>query len=89
MERFTAAPTKYDHAPFGTLCSVHINDEGTDKKIFIQTSHDAENAAWISVEELVIQAYRPQFEDVVFLNDCLSKVRLCREHLHENTIRSV
>jgi hypothetical protein len=58
--RYTAAPTKYD---------------GTDRRLFIQISEDEQNPHWIPVEELVIQAYLPLFDNPCFLEDCLNKVK--------------
>jgi hypothetical protein len=73
--RYTAAPTKYDLAPYKTLCALHLNDDGTDRRLFIQISEDEQNPHWIPVEELVIQAYLPLFDNPCFLEDCLNKVK--------------
>ena len=72
--RYTAPPTKYDTAPYKTLCILHLNDEGTVSRLFIQTAEDETNPNWMSVEELVIQAFKPRFEDPVFLEECLKKL---------------
>lgn len=74
MIRYTAAPTKYDSAPYGTLCALHLNDDGTDRRLYVQTSHDESDPHWIAVEELVIQAYKHLFDNSCFLQDCLKKI---------------
>ncbi len=73
--RYTAPPTKYDAAPYKTLCILHLNDEGTASRLFIQTAEDEINPNWMAVEELVIQALKPRFEDVKFLEECLKKIK--------------
>lgn len=74
MIRYTAPPTKYDIAPYCTLCTVYLNDEGSDSRLWIQTAKDEMNPNWMSVEELVIQAFKPRFEDPKFLEECLKKI---------------
>lgn len=75
MIRYTAPPTKYDNAPYGTICTVHLNDDGTDRQIYIQASQDENNPDWQSIEEIVIQAYKPLFNNPCFIKDCLEIVR--------------
>lgn len=75
ITRYTAPPTKYDNAPYKTLCILHLNDEGTASQLFIQISEDETNPNWMSVEELVIQAFKPRFEDPQFLEECLKKLQ--------------
>lgn len=74
MIRYTAAPTKYDIAPYGTLCALHLNDDGTDRRLYIQVSQDESDPHWITVEELVVQAYKHLFDNPCFLQDCLKKI---------------
>lgn len=74
MIRYTAAPTKYDQAPYGTLCTLHLNDDGTDRRIYVQTSQDETTPHWESVEDLVISAFKPLFENPCFIQDCLKKI---------------
>lgn len=75
MIRYTTGPTKYDVAPYKTVCILYLNDDGTDRKLYIQISHDESNPVWITVEELVIKAYQPYFEDPLFLDSCLDKIK--------------
>ena len=75
MIRYTSAPTKYDHAPYATLCALHLNDDGTDRRLYIQIAQDEADPHWITVEELVMQTYRPLFENPCFLQDCLQKIK--------------
>lgn len=74
--RYTAPPTKYDIAPYKTLCKIHLNDSGSDSQLFIQMAEDEMNPVWMSVEELVIQAFKPLFEDQAFLDDCLNNIKI-------------
>jgi hypothetical protein len=74
--RYTAPPTKYDVAPYGTLCALHLNDDGTDRRLYIQTAQEENDPHWIAVEELVIQAFKPLFENPCFLQDCLEKIKI-------------
>lgn len=74
MIRYTAAPTKYDVAPYKAICAVHLNDDGSARRLFIQTSKDEDNPNWIPVEELVIAAFQPLFDNPCFLDECLSKL---------------
>ena len=73
MIRYTAPPTKYDTAPFSTVCALLLNDEGTDRRLYIQISHEDKNPNWIPVEELVIMAFKPLFDNPCFIADCLEK----------------
>lgn len=75
MIRYTAPPTKYDTASYGTVCALHLNDEGTARRFYIQIAEDESNPHWIPVEELVVMAFKPLFENPCFIQDCLSKVK--------------
>ena len=81
MIRYTAAPTKYDHAPYGTLCALHLDDEGTQRRLYIQTGLDTKNPHWISVEELVIKTFMPLFDNPCFLKECLQKIEQQKSQL--------
>lgn len=74
MIRYTSAPTKYDSAPHKTICSLHLNDDGSERRLFIQTSQDENNPCWESVENLVVRAFKPLFNNPCFLEDCLKKI---------------
>lgn len=73
MIRYTAAPTKYDTAPYSTVCTVHLNDDGTDRRLYIQISKNEQEPHWESVEEVVIRAFKPLFDNPCFIAECLSK----------------
>ncbi len=77
--RYTAAPTKYDTAPYKTICALHLNDDGSDRRLFIQIAEDENNPNWIPVEELVVQAFKPLFDNPCFLEDCLNKIALPKD----------
>ena len=74
MIRYTAAPTKYDLAPYGTSCIVHLNDDGTDRMIYVQTSKDEHNPNWMPIQDLICHAYKPLFDNPCFIQECLDKL---------------
>ena len=74
MVRYTAAPTKYDPAPYATVCAVHLNDDGSIKKLYVQISKDEHDPIWVSVEDIVIKAFQPYFENPCFIQDCLKRI---------------
>ena len=78
--RYTAPPTKYDQAPYKTLCILQLNDEGTVSQLFIQVSEDETNPNWISVEELVVKAFKSQFDNKTFIEECLEKISVNDSH---------
>lgn len=75
MIRYTAPPTKYDTAAYKTVCTLLLNDEGTDRRLFIQVCEDENNPHWIPVEELVVQAFKPLFDNPCFIAECLQKIK--------------
>lgn len=42
-------PNKYDHAPYGSKCTVILND--LDHATYIQTSHDENEPLWVPEAE--------------------------------------
>ncbi len=73
--RYTAPPTKYDFEPFGTLCSVLKNDDGTDTELYIQTSHNEQDPIWLSAVEVVLQRYRNELQNPCFVISCLEELQ--------------
>jgi hypothetical protein len=73
--RYTAAPTKYDLAPYGTRCILHLNDDGSDRRVYVQISDEESNPQWESAENLVIMAFSPLFENPCFIQECLEKIK--------------
>lgn len=66
-------PTRYDHAPYGTLWHV-INDAlGTDiVDRFIQTSHDEHDPAWHTLAHVLMVAFKDDIDsDDSILEKCL------------------
>jgi hypothetical protein len=74
MIRYTSAPTKFDKAPYGTFCSVMLNDEGTQQELYVQACLDEEDPHWISAEQLVIAAFKDKLTNICFLQDCLQAI---------------
>ena len=73
MIRYTSAPTKFDVAPFKSLCSVLKNDEGTEHELFIQLSKDENNAHWVSATELMSHVYRDRLQDPCWIENLLGE----------------
>ena len=73
MIRYTSAPTEYDKAYWGTLCNVFLNDEGTLRETYIQTSKDLDKPHWIKVSDMVLKVYEKKLEDESFIEECLKE----------------
>lgn len=71
ITRYTAQPTKFDIAPFGTLCRVIKNDEATEVEYFIQSSPIQEDPCWLSAQDLLLSVYEKKLEDPVFIQGLL------------------
>lgn len=71
MTRYTSPPTKFDIAPYGTFCTVHLNDDGTLYELYVQTSKDEADPLWISAQELLLVAYKKRLVDKDFVFECL------------------
>ena len=71
MIRYTSAPTEYDRANRGTLCTVFLNDEGTLKELYIQTDRNEERPSWIKVSDMFLKVYEKKLEDISFIQECL------------------
>ena len=71
MTRYTSAPTKFDTAPYGTLCTVYQNDEGTLYDLYVQTSKEETDPLWISAQDLLLMAYKRKLVDRTFVLECL------------------
>ena len=71
--RYTANPTKFDTHPYGTLCSVMRNDDGTEHEYFVQTSIDENDPLWMSAGELLASIYKEKLQDVTFIQELLDK----------------
>ena len=66
-------PTKFDSAPFGTLCQVNIGDD--DRQFYIQLS-DSEEAKWEPLGFLMEDAFKEILEDTEFIEELLNLVRV-------------
>ena len=63
-------PTKYDTAPYGTLCQSNTENEC---KLFIQLSH-TEEAQWEPIGYLLEQAFLPLLTDAEFVQELLNLI---------------
>lgn len=63
-------PTKYDSAPFGTLCQANNDD---DYQLFIQLS-ETEEARWEPIGYLLEKAFEPMLEDEAFIQELLALI---------------
>ena len=71
MLRYTAKPTKFDVAPAGTRCSVHLNDSGTETELYIQVSDDPTDIQWLPARDLLYIVYEDSLRDPDFVSDLL------------------
>ena len=67
ITRYIAAPTKLEVQPRGTLCVVFKNDEGTEKELYMQTSHTIEDPIWMSANELLVSCFGPYLKEPQFV----------------------
>ncbi len=70
--RYISTPTKLDCYPYGTICYVQKNDEGTESDIYIQSSISQEAPEWISAPELLEYVFSPYLKDPQFIKNLLS-----------------
>lgn len=74
MIRYTSAPTEYDEAIWGTLCTVFLNDDGSRKELYIQSSIDPTKPVWIKASDMLIKVYEKILENnKEFREGCLSQ----------------
>ena len=71
MIRYTSAPTEYDCAIFGTLCTVFLNDDGSEKELYIQTSRDETTPLWLSAKEVLLSLFKEKLKDESFVKELL------------------
>lgn len=68
-------PTKYDSAPYGTLCIVYLSTdnqlEKIDEKLFIQVSQDEQHPHWLSTAHILEQIFFKSFKKQAFLKEIL------------------
>ena len=64
-------PTKYDIAPFGTLCQV-VGDGGEIYHVLIQISHDEKRANWMPVGQFFERIFSPIINNSSFIKECLN-----------------
>jgi hypothetical protein len=60
-------PTKFDNAPFGTLCQSKIDE---DYKLFIQFS-TTDEACWLPIGYILEKAFSPLFSNEQFIAEIL------------------
>lgn len=63
ITRYIAPPTHLEVQPYGTLCVVLKNDEGTEKELFLQTSQTISEPVWMSATELLQSCFGPYLQD--------------------------
>lgn len=73
LERFSV-PTKYDAAPYGTLCSVKQDDDTI--VYYIQISNDPECIVWERVGYFLEGIFLELIKDPSFREQCLKKRNL-------------
>ena len=60
-------PSKYDLAPFGTLCQANIGDDGY--QLYIQLSELPEEAKWEPIGFLLEKAFEEVLQDEMFITE--------------------
>lgn len=70
MKRYSP-PTRFDAAPFGTLCTV-IGDDESQITYFIQLGH-GEHAQWEPLGDFIAFVYKDKIHDPDFISECLKK----------------
>lgn len=71
--KYISPPTKLDIAPFGAICSLFLNDDGTEVELYIQTAQDADDPCWLSAQDLMLKVYKKRLTDPFFLSECLKE----------------
>ena len=61
-------PSKYDSAPFGTICQANIGDE--DYQLYIQLS-ESEESQWEPMGFLLEKAFESVLQDEEFIKELL------------------
>jgi hypothetical protein len=62
-------PTRYDIAPFGTICKVI--DDGNTPKYFIQFNKEPDTARWESMSYLLENVFNDYITNTEFIDACL------------------
>lgn len=73
LTKYISPPNKLDTAKQGTLCSLFLNDDGTEFELYIQTSQDEQDPYWLSAQELLLAVYKKKLVDPAFLTECLKE----------------
>lgn len=64
-------PTRYDCAPYKTICQV--KDEDNTVTVFIQLSKEETNPRWVPIGELLYKAFMNNLSDHGFIDECIKK----------------
>jgi hypothetical protein len=65
-------PTRYDKAPYGTICHVHGDDDVIIKQ-FIQLSTENTTAQWEPLGDFLLKVFHEQLSNTTFIQECLKK----------------
>ena len=76
---YTAGPTKFDTAPFGTIVTVIKNDEG-GQELYVQTSFVVGDPIWLSAGDLLLLVYKDKLRDQEFLKELLKQITSEDQH---------
>ena len=64
-----APPSRFDVAPWATMCKVML--EGSDHDLYIQISKDETKPEWLKMRHLLEKAFEHFLADTVFIESCL------------------
>lgn len=73
LVRYTP-PTRYDMAPFGTICTVKGETELGDQ-MYIQVHKEDSNANWIPMGIFLEAVFKNKLIDPQFIIDCLERYK--------------
>lgn len=68
-----SSPTKYDLAPYGTICQV-LGDNAVQEALHIQVGH-GETSTWITMGEFLEKVFKDKLLDASFIQECLQSYK--------------
>lgn len=70
MERIFP-PTRYDVAPYRTIC--RVKEECGTISEFIQLNDDESNPQWVTLGDFLYRAFAGKLSDQEFIDECIKK----------------
>lgn len=76
-------PTRFDEAPFGTLCQVNGDENQSDIYVQLSTSNEPQ---WESLGFLLECAFRDKLNDMDFIEELLNLIDTSEERSYKKLI---